>query len=477
MRKAVIDDFMYVGVVLALLFSAISLSAQDIRITRQADRPFEEASMAKLEFVSNSDKLEFNENTGVEMSRSEMRNGKYVYSAVVDVADGGGLNFQIWQRGSVDKKELEVVLDERTWVTFDIEVTELPLVIQNIEITSPHMAHAQAETALVSVLCNEESLQVEVYAGQEKASNVTSDAPVAKGDGSFEFLQTVKLSGVSPDVEYVLHLSVGNSPEVKAFSIGQLAQKDGVEVAVSVVQESSCFRHNMSIAENYFINGLYREAYFAYKDALECEDKEEEEDIQKKIKNALILANAKTRVMEHIEKADGFRGEGRMDSCMSYYQDAYKYAAAILKMNANDSYCIRFNRDYASLRKELPRVVSGTVVDQGKIGLDKKNLPLANVHVVMYEHEVEMEKIKGVMVPQPGDVIRMETLAKTDATGRFEVFVPRNTSDRIYVLYFVFDESETGLKRVPEIKYIPNDKDIQRGLVVRFIAKNGINRN
>ena len=151
MRKAVIDDFMHVGVVLALLFSAISLSAQDIRITRQADRPFEEVSMAKLEFVSNSDKLEFNENTGVEMLRSEMRNGKYVYSAVVDVADGGGLNFQIWQRGSVDKKELEVVLDERTWVTFDIEVTELPLVIQNIEITSPHMAHAQAETALVSV--------------------------------------------------------------------------------------------------------------------------------------------------------------------------------------------------------------------------------------------------------------------------------------------------------------------------------------
>ena len=75
MRKAVIDDFMHVGVVLALLFSAISLSAQDIRITRQADRPFEEVSMAKLEFVSNSDKLEFNENTGVEMSRSEMRAG------------------------------------------------------------------------------------------------------------------------------------------------------------------------------------------------------------------------------------------------------------------------------------------------------------------------------------------------------------------------------------------------------------------
>lgn len=463
-------------VVLLWLSSFFTSLAQDIRITRQPDRSYPDAYMAKLEFVSNSDKLEFNENTGVTMSAPEQRNGKYVYSAVIDVADGGGLNFQIWQRGSVDKKELEVMLDEKTWVSFDIEVTELPLIIRDIKVTAPHVAHAQAQTALISVLCNDGTLDVEVYAGQAKASNVKSDAPMKKEDGSYEYLQTVDLTGIPPETEYSLRLTVGGNPEVKSFVVGQLAQKDGVEIAVSVVQESSCFRHNESMAENAFINGLYREAYFAYKDALECDDKEDEGMIKKKMRNSAILTNAKSRVMKHVEKADAFRRNGEMDSCMHYYQDAYKYAAAILKMNPNDSYCIRFNRDYAKIRSELPRVVSGIVVDQGKLGLDGKNLPLANVYVVLYRHEVEMDRIKGVMTPKPGKVLETKVLAKTDETGRFEAFVPRNNSYAIYVLYFVFDKEETGLTRVPEIKYVPNDKDVQKGLVVRFISKR-INKN
>lgn len=64
---------------------------------------------------------------------------------------------------------------------------------------------------------------------------------------------------------------------------------------------------------------------------MECKDKQDEGVIKKKMKNSAILSNAKERVMSHVEKAENFRQNGQMDSCMFYYQDANQYAAAILK--------------------------------------------------------------------------------------------------------------------------------------------------
>lgn len=453
-----------------------ALFAQDIRITRRPDRTYPDQYMAKLEFVSNSDKLEFFENTGEMMSAPVKKGGKFVYEAIIDVADGGSRSFQIWQKGSVEKTELNLELMEQTWVSFEIEVTELPLVIQNVKTTASHVPHAQAAKALVSVICNHAALDVQILANGVLAENAVLDAPQPKPDGSYEYLATVDLSSLTAQgASYSLKLMVGSSEPV-IYEIGNLAQKDGVEVAVVVVQESSCFQHNMGVAENAYVNGLYRDAYFAYKDALECDDVETPQIVKKKMKNSAILQNAKEKVMKDVEKAENYRKEHRLDSCMVYYQEAHKFSTAILKMNPNDSYCMRFNRDFPKLAEGLPRMVSGKVVDAARLDMNMQSMPLANVYVVLYKHEKERKKVKGIVVDEPGKVVDQQTLCKTDASGRFNVMVPRDDSMYMYMLYFVFDKEETGLSNVPDISYRPTDADVQRNVIVRFISKR-INRN
>lgn len=163
------------GIALLLLAGAgawaVPAAAQDIRITRGADKTYAEQYMAKIEFVSDCDKLEFSENTGVTMSAPQKINGKYVYSATLDVADGGSLSFMVWRRGSVDKKQLDVSLEENMWASFNVEVTELPLKIESIEVTAPHMTHATAQMALVSVVSNNEGLHLELLKDGAKATN------------------------------------------------------------------------------------------------------------------------------------------------------------------------------------------------------------------------------------------------------------------------------------------------------------------
>lgn len=471
------------GIALLLLAGAgawaVPAAAQDIRITRGADKTYAEQYMAKIEFVSDCDKLEFSENTGVTMSAPQKINGKYVYSATLDVADGGSLSFMVWRRGSVDKKQLDVSLEENMWASFNVEVTELPLKIESIEVTAPHMTHATAQMALVSVVSNNDGLHLELLKDGAKATNAKMDNVLQKQDGSFEYLFHVDLNGVPATASYSMNLSVGDNPEVKAFAIGTLAQKDGMELTVSVKQEASCFQHSESLAENAFINGLYRDAYFAYKDALECKDKQDEAVIKKKMRNSAILANAKKRVMEHVEKAETFRQSGQMDSCMFYYQDANQYAAAILKMNSNDSYCTKLRRDFSRIRQDLPRVVSGKVVDRAKLDLNKKNLPMANVYVVLCKYAIKDKKVMKVQVYEPdmGKIVDTKTLAKTDADGRFEVFVPWNTDYAFYGLHFVADESEVGITGLKSARYIPTNADIQQGVVVYFVPSRSINRN
>lgn len=147
------------------------------------------------------------------------------------------------------------------WASFNVEVVELPLKIESVEVTAPHMTHATPQMALISVVSNSEELHLELLRDGSKAGNATLDNVVGKKDGSFEYLYHVNLADVPASANYTLNLSVSDNPEMKAFQIGTLAQKDGVELAVSVKQEASCFQHSESLAENAFINGLYRDAY------------------------------------------------------------------------------------------------------------------------------------------------------------------------------------------------------------------------
>ena len=65
----------------------------------------------------------------------------------------------IWKRGSVDKKQLDVSLEENMWASFNVEVVELPLKIESVEVTAPHMTHATPQMALISVVSNSEEFQ------------------------------------------------------------------------------------------------------------------------------------------------------------------------------------------------------------------------------------------------------------------------------------------------------------------------------
>ena len=111
--------------------------------------------------------------------------------------------------------------------------------------------------------------------------------------------------------------------------------------------------------------------------------------------------------------------------------------------------------------------------------LNKKNPPLANVYVVLCKYGVKYKKIDGVSVAEPDlkQLLETKTLVKTDASGHFEVFVPRDTSGGVYVLHFVADDKEVGIASVDAVSYRPTDADIQKGVVVRFISSKKINAN
>ena len=65
----------YVLAFICLCLCSLSAKAQDIRITRAADKSYPDQYMAKIEFISACDKLEFSENTGVDVSSPNMLNG------------------------------------------------------------------------------------------------------------------------------------------------------------------------------------------------------------------------------------------------------------------------------------------------------------------------------------------------------------------------------------------------------------------
>ena len=111
--------------------------------------------------------------------------------------------------------------------------------------------------------------------------------------------------------------------------------------------------------------------------------------------------------------------------------------------------------------------------------LNKKNPPLANVYVVLCKYGVKYKKIDGVSVAEPNlkQLLETKTLVKTDASGHFEAFVPRDTNTGVYVLHFVADDKEVGIASVDAVSYRPTVADIQKGVVVRFISSKKINAN
>ena len=89
------------------------------------------------------------------------------------------------------------------------------------------------------------------------------------------------------------------------------------------------------------------------------------------------------------------------------------------------------------------------------------------------------ERYRGRLYAEPNlkQLLETKTLVKTDASGHFEAFVPRDTNSGVYVLHFVADDKEVGIASVDAASYRPTDADIQKGVVVRFISSKKINAN
>ena len=266
-----------------------------------------------------------------------------------------------------------------------------------------------------------------------------------------------------------------NNKDFLTQDLGALSPKQGVDIAVLVIQES-CYQQQINMAKNCFLNGAYKDAWQIYKQIVEtdqCPDKPSDLAGDKENMTKMHrLAAALIKAHNYYVKAERFQANGEIDSCMYYQAESYKYRNYILKSNASDPYCLEYNRKFDLFKETIPRMVSGKVVDNSRMDRYNRNLPIKDVYIVLSVHERDYKNVNGVKVPTYGKEIDRnlrEYLGKTDEKGLFKVPVKRNTKDEIYVLNFSADENFT--KASHEYKYMPKDVDVEADVVVKISPK------
>jgi len=121
-----------------------------------------------------------------------------------------------------------------------------------------------------------------------------------------------------------------------------------------------CYFRNRNEGNDFFEKAMYAEAREKYRLALECSDKPEENDVEKRIEDADMCTFLR-------RKADNAFSDGDYEGAEEYYKE-------VLSVNANDEYCTTRVADCEEAFANISRRVYGVVVDR-----EKK--PLANVEI------------------------------------------------------------------------------------------------
>ena len=433
-------------------------------------RTINEKDYAKVEFISNSADLVIVENNGETVTGPEAVNSQYIYSCKCNVLDTNVFGFVVSVKGGTDTQQINAWIEEGQYFQYLVDVEDIPMSISEIKTTNQMQVVPVENTGKVTVSCKSNQLNIKSNTGESVIG------PTLNSLGIFEYVINYDLTNQdSRTINRELIFSVGNSEE-QVYTIGNISPKQGIEVAVVVIQES-CFRHQLNYANSYFLNGMYKESYYAYKEAMECSDKPNDvSSYDLKIKNVRKMAGAVIKINEYYDKAVEFHKSGSdipelMDSCMYYFNTALKYSNVILKENPQDPTSLNFKKKYSDFQNYLPREVSGSVLDNVKMDINGKHFPIKGVYILLKCFENETKKVKGQTVTVKGKEIKEKriTLGETDSQGNFKVKVPRNHNNMSYYLCFVedgyFDNSNVT-------EYRPTDADIQKNLIIKITPKN-----
>lgn len=426
---------------------------------------------ARVDFISTNADLLIDENGGTPGEPVQKRgDGKYIYTFLCDVMDTNKFKFNVSVQGVTGTQSVAVFIKEGEFREYGVEVEEISASIGEINVSEQPIVVPKENTAMAIVTSIYPKLYIESVTG-EKTEGPNYD------EVKRQFTYTVSFdlsSEESRSKVRSLRISANNK-DFLTQDLGALSPKQGVDIAVLVIQES-CYQQQINMAKNCFLNGAYKDAWQIYKQIVEtdqCPDKPSDLAGDKENMTKMHrLAAALIKAHNYYVKAERFQANGEIDSCMYYQAESYKYRNYILKSNASDPYCLEYNRKFDLFKETIPRMVSGKVVDNSRMDRYNRNLPIKDVYIVLSVHERDYKNVNGVKVPAYGKEIDKnlrEYLGKTDEKGLFKVPVKRNTKDEIYVLNFSADENFT--KASHEYKYMPKDVDVEADVVVKISPK------
>lgn len=445
--------------------SAQVISIEALNTGKQADNG---AYKAQIDFISESSNLIIEENGGETVQSPKKRSdGKFVYTCICDVNDTNKFGFNIGVQGGAVKETLSVYIEEKQLLEYAIDVVEIPVSISNITVTNDKMVVPIDNTAKVFITSNYNNLLIESSTGEKAEGPVLNDANTSEYTVIFDLS-----TPASKEVKRSLTFTAGKTSQV--FDLGVLQPKSGKEIAVIILNEA-CYAHNMNYIRQCFLNGLYYDAYMTYQKLLEenlCPEKpaNTKEELAE-MANMKRLAAAYQLANKHYATAEKFQAENQWDSAMYYHGEAHKYRNLILKSNPSDSYCLEYNKRYDFFKAEVPRVVSGRILNNARMNAKGENIPVEGAYIIVTEHKRDSKKINNVQVPAAGkETGTPQLVGRSDNEGNFSVSVPRNTKDTVYMLNFTADQESMG-KKSYGFQYLPKDTDVERNVVVKITPK------
>jgi hypothetical protein len=337
-----------------------------------------------------------------------------------------------------------------------VKIDDYPAVIHEVRPSEGGGYYPQENTALVRIVSSFSKLKIEVSTGEKATPELNRETNT--------FYYNVYFNLSKPEdrqIERTLFISAsGQNDAPYEYDLGVLTPKQALEIAVIVINGSTCYATERNLAQQSYVNGNFSDAYQAYQNLLETDlcNEDKPADLSA-LKADMEKAGKYMILMDSVSlcrtKSESFYEENRLDSCLYYLNAGTRITSEIAKDHPLNEECKKQNRmDKEFRKKNLGRIVSG------KIYLDAgTDHPVGNTLITVSKHERKMKKIGGALVPVPGKEIK-GAYRKTyngNADGSFMVSVPeepQGESKTIYVVHFV---AESG-QEILSAEHVPGDR-------------------
>ncbi|MDR1454079.1 MAG: hypothetical protein LBJ01_00345 [Tannerella sp.] len=437
----------------ALLLPAGAVYGQSIvaepraEVKRHAGEPYQ----ARIDFISESPDLVFEENTGADVQAPRKQgNREYVYTCICNVKEDNRFGFNIMLKGSEAACFWKVLVEEGQWIETDVKV-EASSVILHVQ-PGEGGYFPQENTALVRIVSTHGELNIEASTGEKAELKLDETTNTYHYNVYFDLSQPE-----SRQIERALLISVaGQNDPPHVHPLGLLASKQALEIAVIVI--NNCYANQLQHARQCYVNGDFADAFRVYQNLLETDlcsdDKPEDLSAMKEEmeKTGLFLARMDSANLCWT-KLESFHEQNRLDSCLYYLNLGTKVTARIAEHQPLNAFCKEMNRKYKDMRKKMGRIVSGTVyLDAGS---DK---PAGNTLITVSRHEKKMKKVGGIFVPVPGreieDAYRKTYSSNADGSFTVPVREEAQSSKTMYVIHFIAGSG----RDVATAEYVPEDR-------------------